>query len=68
MKKQIIIFIVGMLALSFSVTAQKKHKEKNEATDTKVKVKPETTTSDKVHNVLHPRHKRHHGMHVKVKN
>ena len=41
--------------------------EKTETEEGKMKVKPMTTTGDKVHNAMHRRHKRYHGTKVKAK-
>jgi len=54
--------ILGLIifVLSFSCTSVM-------AQENKTKVKPLTTNGDKVHNVFHPRHKRHHGYKSKHK-
>ncbi len=37
------------------------------AQQTEIKVKPQKTMGDRVHNTIHPRHRRHHGYKVKRK-
>lgn len=48
-------------------TTYAQDKQKTEAGDSKTKVKPNTTTGDKVHNVIHPKNKRSHGTKAKHK-
>ena len=55
--KKIVLSLAVMLALS--VTAS--------YAQTTTKVEPVTTPGDKVHNVLHPKHKRAHGVKIKRK-
>lgn len=54
--------ILGLIALFLSLSCATVMAQKSET-----KVKPKTTTGDKVHNVFHPRHKRHHGHKYKHK-
>lgn len=65
--KSLFILIASFFFISYSSNGQQKHKVKNETNGSKTKVKPNTTVTDKVHNVIHPRHKRHHGLYVKHK-
>lgn len=68
MKKIILMMLVtGFLTTSVATYAQNAPKEKTESGDTKNKVKPNTTAGDKVHNVVHPKHKRAHGVKAKHK-
>lgn len=60
------LLIAAATTVSLNASAQVK-KEKVETENGKAKVKPETTLGDKAHNVIHPRHKRSHGMKVKAK-
>ena len=53
-------FIAGMVFMLVSLGAAAQD-------DSKTKVKPVHTLGDKVHNVIHPRHKRHSGMKWKHK-
>ncbi len=48
--------IIGLLVLALGFTCIQATAQKTET-----KEKQLTTTGDKVHNVFHPRHKRHHG-------
>jgi len=48
-------------------TTYAQDKKKTETEDSKTKVKPNTTTKDKVHNVIHPKNKRSHGTKAKHK-
>ena len=75
------IFMVSLVLLSATiVSAQTKVKtesskamttpvntEKEETEDGKTKTKPMTTPGDKMHNALHRRHKRSHGVKSKAK-
>ena len=54
--------ILGLIALFLSLSCATVMAQKSET-----KVKPKTTTGDKIHNVIHPRHKKHHGMKYKHK-
>ena len=68
MKKTILMFCVaGALALTTTTTTFAQDKKKTETEDSKTKVKPNTTTGDKVHNVIHPKNKRSHGTKAKHK-
>ena len=67
MKKLLGLFIIAGTIVTTNVNAQIPKKEKVETEDSKAKVKPETTIGDKAHNVLHPKHKRAHGMKYKAK-
>jgi hypothetical protein len=58
MKKILSLLVVIMVAATVSVKAQ----------ESETKVKPITTTGDKVHNVIHPHNKRAHGVKYKHKN
>jgi hypothetical protein len=53
------LFYTLAVVLALSVTAS--------YAQTTIKVEPVTTPGDKVHNVLHPKHKRAHGVKVKRK-
>ena len=67
MKKTILMLCVACaLTLTTTVTFAQ-DKKKTETEDSKTKVKPNTTTGDKVHNVIHPNHKKSHGTKVKHK-
>jgi hypothetical protein len=67
MKKLImmLILVVGTSAITHAQTT--KPKAKLETADHKVKAKPKTTASDKVHNAIHPKKKRYSGVKVKGK-
>jgi len=71
MKKTILmLFVAGFLAATTATYAQDsptQDKHKAESGDTKTKVKPNTTAGDKVHNVIHPKNKRSHGVKAKHK-
>lgn len=55
--------IAGISVLGMAQTTPKKV----ETGDAKTKVKPNTTTRDKAHNILHPKHKQSHGVKAKHK-
>ena len=71
MKKTILmLFVAGFLAATTATYAQDnptQDKRKTESGDTKSKVKPNTTAGDKVHNTIHPKNKRSHGVKAKHK-
>jgi Ni/Co efflux regulator RcnB len=71
MKKTILmLFVAGFLAAATTAYAQDnptQDKHKTESGDTKSKVKPNTTAGDKVHNAIHPKNKRSHGVKAKHK-
>ena len=60
-KLQIMKKILGLIVFVFGISCAAM------AQETQTKVKPKTTVGDKVHNVFHRRHKRHHGYKVKHK-
>jgi Ni/Co efflux regulator RcnB len=66
MKKLLFIlaFTAGIATMSYAQQSPKKV----ESGDSKTKVKPKTTVKDKAHNVVHPKHKRSHGVKAKDKN
>lgn len=62
------LLIAGVFtATTYAQSSPAQDKQKTETGDTKTKVKPNTTTGDKVHNVVHPKHKRAHGTKIKHK-
>ena len=65
MKKLFLIlaFTAGVATMSMAQTTPKKVETK----DGKEKVKPKTTVEDKAHNVVHPHHKKSHGVKAKDK-
>ena len=65
MKKLFLIlaFAAGITTMGIAQTTPKKVETK----DSKTKVKPNTTTKDKAHNVIHPKHKTSHGVKAKDK-
>lgn len=76
--KKLILMSVVLFSAAIATAQTKKVKEQTPMTTTtttekmetdegKVKVKPTTTTGDKVHNVMHRRHKRYHGTKAKAK-
>ena len=69
MKKTILmLFVAGFLAATtYAQDNPKQDKTKTESGDQKTKVKPNTTAKDKVHNVIHPKDKRSHGVKAKHK-
>lgn len=68
MKKTILMFCVACaLALTTTTTTFAQDKKKTETEDSKSKVKPNTTAGDKAHNVIHPKHKKSHGVKAKHK-
>ena len=68
MKKTIFMLLVaGVFTVATTNTTQAQDKKKVETEDSKTKVKPNTTTGDKVHNVIHPKNKKSHGTKVKSK-
>ena len=60
----ILAFVAGTTMIAVGQTEPKK---KTETDNGKTKVKPKTTVGDKVHNVIHPKRKRSHGVEVKHK-
>ena len=60
------LLVAGALT-TVTTYAQDQPKQKTESGDTKTKVKPNTTAGDKAHNVIHPKHKRAHGVKAKHK-
>ena len=61
-------FVLALIAgISVISNAQIEPKKKVETENGKTKVKAKTTVGDKVHNVIHPRKKRSHGVEVKHK-
>lgn len=65
MKKILILFFVAFLAGGAASAQTKKTKKKTETTETKVK--RTTTIPQKVHNVIHPKHKKYSGHKIKHK-
>ena len=66
--KKVILFLFFAIATCVTVQAQKTPpKQKVETTQGKTKVKPNTTVGDKAHNVIHPKHKKSHGVKMKHK-
>lgn len=69
--KKILVSLLILSAVSFSASAQvieKKTTDKKvkvETPTTKNKVKKTSTPGQKVHNVIHPKHKRYSGVKVK---
>ena len=63
--KKILLMLCLVSAITATTYAQ--DKQKSESGDNKTKVKPNTTTGDKVHNVIHPNHKKSHGVKIKHK-
>ena len=64
--------MILLLCLACGIVAVKAYtqttpKQKSETKDTKTKVKPITTPSDKAHNILHPKRKISHGTKYKHK-
>jgi len=59
----ILAFIAGVATMSIAQTTP----HKVETKDGKAKVKPKTTMEDKAHNVVHPHHKKSHGVKAKDK-
>ncbi|HYD19919.1 MAG TPA: hypothetical protein VEB40_00480 [Flavipsychrobacter sp.] len=47
-------------------TAQDNKKKKTETANTETKVKKTTTPKEKVHNVIHPKHKKYSGVKAKT--
>ncbi len=65
--KRIFFALALMAGISTVGIAQTAPKKKVETEDSKTKVKPNTTTKDKAHNVIHPKNKHAHGVKVKHK-
>ena len=65
MKKTILLLMIAGVFTATTTYAQDKKKVETE--DSKTKIKPNTTTGDKVHNVIHPKNKKAHGVKVKRK-
>jgi hypothetical protein len=67
MKKimMMLVLVVGISVITHAQTT--KPKAKVETADHKIKAKPKTTASDKVHNVIHPKRKHYSGVKVKGK-
>lgn len=67
MKKVLFLFVFAGFTCVAVNAQQPVQKQKIETQNTKTKMKPNTTTGDKVHNVVHPKHKKAHGMKTKHK-
>ena len=65
--KKILLSLVLIAGAAIFVVAQTTPKKKAETEDSKTKVKPKTTVTDKAHNVIHPKRKRAHGVKAKHK-
>lgn len=65
MKKTILLLLAGAVFAAGTIYAQDKKKVETE--DSKTKIKPNTTAGDKIHNVIHPKKKKSHGVKVKRK-
>jgi hypothetical protein len=68
MKKAIALAGLALVLVTGSVAAQTAVKQKTSNDVSKTKIKPTTTIGDKAHNVVHPSHKKSHGVKWKHKN